>query len=532
LSSVITDPVAQEAQRELARRDPAFMIEMMTAWDERETTGFQFNMSGEGKWGWQAEYYRFLQQHLRTVTLKSRQLGVTWIAAAEGVTVMLLEPGSLGLVYRQKEEESAEVIGRMWVLFNSLPRHMWMGAKVIKPAKGAARTEIELLFPDGRVSRVRAMTSSEAAGHGSTTAWVLSDEHAWNKMAKAAMKAMSAAAGQTGRIRLVSTANGRHNAETGEGNHFHYVWENGEEAGFNKVFLPYTYHPDRPEGWRETAPEALALPEAERFEQYPLTPEEAFTFSQRVFFDKNALLWYSHNGIKEPLYRMDFKRTAPDRAQVLKSPEGIIRVYEEPYADGRYALAADVSTGKGLDYSCAYVVDLGTMGLVAELHAKIDADQLATQLHYLGKYYNTALLAVEDAGGWGEPVIIFLKDGKEGRPPYPAQYRHRQFSRPDNPIHKPFGFPVNAKTRPTVLEGMEQAIREHALPWMTQRLLDECGNFVYQETGTSPRAAEGTHDDCVMACAIVLELYRQRGHFPDRAKRRKPKGPKVLYPWQ
>ena len=106
------------------------------------------------------------------------------------------------------------------------------------------------------------------------------------------------------------------------------------------------------------------------------------------------------------------------------------------------------------------MIDLATMAPVAEVHGKLDPDVYAAQLHFLGRWYGTARIAVESAGGFGEPVTIFLWDGKDGRPAYPRLYRHRQFSRPDQQEHKPFGFPINAKTRPQVIAYLEKSLRE------------------------------------------------------------------------
>jgi hypothetical protein len=86
--------------------------------------------------------------------------------------------------------------------------------------------------------------------------------------------------------------------------------------------------------------------------------------------------------------------------------------------------------------------------LCAEFHGKLDADLFAEQLHYLGRWFNTALLAVETGGGYGEAVLIPLRDGRAGRRPYPKLYRHILSNRPDLPQAKPFGFPMNTKTRP------------------------------------------------------------------------------------
>jgi hypothetical protein len=156
------------------------------------------------------------------------------------------------------------------------------------------------------------------------------------------------------------------------------------------------------------------------------------------------------------------------------------------------------------------------MEFVAEFRGKLDADLFAEQLHFLGRFYNNARVAVEMGGGYGEPVIISLRDGKEGRPPYPRLYRHRQDDRTERVTQKNYGYPINTKTRPLVINQLEKAVRERMLPNLTANLLAECYTFVYQNNLPSPRAADGCHDDCVMSAAIALELYRMYGDHPNR----------------
>jgi hypothetical protein len=60
---------------------------------------------------------------------------------------------------------------------------------------------------------------------------------------------------------------------------------------------------------------------------------------------------------------------------------------------------------------------------------------------------------------------------------------------------------------------------------MTQQLWDECRTFVNRETGTTPRAQDGCNDDCVMACAGALEMYRLFGEHPERPKRKTKRKP-------
>lgn len=520
---------AELARRELERRaclaDPKVLLRRMTAEDERTAEGFRLMAPG---WEWQEELVDWMHANSRTIALKARQLGVTWVGCGYVAWTALYRPGSLCLIYRQKQEEAFENVGRVWTLLNSLPPHLWNGARVELPARGHdASTEIKLKFPGGKTSRVLAMTSASSSGHGKTAAVSLLDEHSRIEQAADISKAVEPAAGSDGKVIIVSTANGRSNPDTGEGNRFHYIWEHAEEMGYAKKFLAWSLHPKRDQEWYEFAPEVRSLQSHERAEQYPANEFEAFTLTNRVYFDPEDLAYYRDH-VAEPLYRASFERVTAQRAALKHRSDGLVHVFAEPVPGHSYAMGADTATGRGRDFSCAGVIDLSNQEHVAEIHGRIDPDLFAYQLHYLGRWYDTALIAPEDAGGWNLPVIAALRDGREGRPPYPKLYRHRLTTRADQQAVKPYGFPMNSKTRPLVLAQLGKAFRERTMPWVSPLLMSEAQSFVHRDKDPSPAAEEGAHDDAVMTWAISHELYRLHGEHPDRRRtepvRRKRRG--------
>lgn len=530
----------RELDRRRALRDPGYLCSFMSAPDERTAEDFTFEhlrdeaAAEASGWGWQRDFMGWIHGCPRCIVLKARQLGATWVVCAYAVWTMLCKPGSLTLMYRQKEEEAVENVIRCWRLLESLPAHLRMGAEVLKPARGHVPNggEIVLRFPGGETSRIVAMSSATASGHGKTAALVVMDEFSRMDNAAEIMKAVQPAAGARGKVVIVSTANGVSDEETGQGNYFHFLYRNAEETGFETRFLAWSLHPDRDAWWYEHDPEVRGLRPHERAEQYPANEDEAFTLTNRVFFDPEDLNWYARHRKARALYRAEFLSVDGRVAKLERRDRGPVSVYAEPAEEHSYAIGADVATGRGLDYSACYVVDLATMALVAEFHARLEADRYAEQLHYLGRWYHTAEIAVEVGGGYGDAVNIALKDGKKGRPPYPRLYRHVMSSRPDRPLAKPYGFPTNAKTRPLIVNQLERALRERLLPALPGGLLAEMQTFVHHDSGTSPAAQQGTRDDRVMAACIALEMYRLRGEHPDARRRgvRRPP-PRSPYPW-
>jgi hypothetical protein len=527
--------LVEENEKVACAEQPAKLLERVKCIDATTGETFTFQLlDPAAPWYWQRAVLDHWTSNEKSLVLKARQLGITWLAAGLGLWTVLFKPGARVLVISINEEEASKVVNRLWDMYQSLPDHLKMGTTVVKPARETRpNLHIELKHPDGRISSVIGLPSTKKAGHGETAALVILDEYARHEYARESWKAVLPTMSHGGRILAISTGNGVSNAATGEGNFFHHLYVNQEQYGINKHFLRWDLHPDRDDSWYANI--AMGMPATDRAEQFPATELEAFILTGTPYFDMDALGWYLEHGVVEPEYRMNFEEVTFDRAKIVKTSHGFTRVFHEPEAGHAYALAADVATGRGADYSSAHVIDLGDMGICAHFHGKLDSDQYAFQLHYLARYYNTAWLAVEMGGGYGEPVVLALRDGREGRPAYPRLYRHRQLDRGDQPEAKPFGFPMNLKTRPTVIEGLGEALRERLFSALDAELLMELQTFVYRTTNPSPRAQEGCNDDRVMSLAIALELYRQRGHHPARDQRRarrvKPER-KPAYPWQ
>jgi hypothetical protein len=557
-----------QAEREIVRRrvfrdkDIPYLISLMSAVDQRTGDRFTFEhikdplepgevwlegnklRARDKNWRWQRWVVDHALTHKRTIHLKGRQIGDTWIHLAVDVAEAIVMPGTTSLLFRQREDEAVDNVRRWWILFNSLPS--WLLEKVPagkkvgpvtinKPQAGKAdrpgRDGVVLKFADGSFSEIVPMTSAASSGHGRSVRRVLGDEAAHIDQLLSIRAAIEPAAGNA-KINLISTANGVSNLETGEGNEFHRLWMTSEEVGYRRVFLPFDLHPDRDESWYEEAPEVLSLPIWKRQEQFPRDEGEAFALSDRCAFDEESIHEYSKKASKL-LRRYDFEPHGTS-ARIAEHDTGRVRVYSEPDASHSYAIGADVATGRGADYSAAYVVDLTNAELVCEYHGKVEADVYARDLHFLGRKYNTARLAIELGGGYGDAVIIALRDGAAGRKAYPKLYRHILSSRPDKPISKPFGFPMSTKTRPLVLNQLERHLRERTWETIPPDLLEEMKVFVHFDHGTSPRARMGNHDDRVMAAAVSMEMYRLYGDIGGkrRTERRPKRKPQSLYPWQ
>ena len=509
----LTPEVAEAIREQLARmrgeiaaasEHPADLLRHTKATDPKTGESFFFHFD-EG-WEWQRDELDSFRQEQLILRLKARQLGESWLGIGYCLWKCLTMSGTRALCVSTNEVEAVKLINRSWDLWENLPDHLRFDATVIKPTKHRPSTIIEWEFPDKKVSSLLAMPSTPRAGHGETATIVFLDEYARHPYAAESWKAFIPVIADGAQMIIVSTANGF-------GNEFYDLWANATERGLTSRFLGADLHPGRDDAWFDQM--RLVLEPADMAEQYPLNAAEAFMGTAGCWFNVDALDYYTKH-LREPKERFNFlvdEKTGM-KATREKRSDGWIRLYDKPKEDREYTVYCDVATGRGKDYTDAVVMDLSDRNIAAELHGKIDPDLAAEQLHFLGRWYNTARIAVEMGGGFGEAVVIPLRDGKKGRRPYPKLYRHIQDDRPDFKQNITFGFPITGKTRPLIINALAEAIREKLLPHIPADTILECKTFVRQETNPSPRAAEGANDDRVMALAGALEMFRRYGHHP------------------
>lgn len=178
---------------------------------------------------------------------------------------------------------------------------------------------------------------------------------------------------------------------------------------------------------------------------------------------------------------------------------GPIQIYQEPAPGSAYVIGADTA-GEGSDFNVGQVIDHITGQQVCTIRGQMDEDLFAKQLYCLGKHYHTALVSVE--ANFSSYPIRELE-----RLRYPRQYVRQAEDSFTHRIRQSYGFKTSSVTRPLVIAGLVEVVREHP-EWLNDRdTLNEMLTFVRNENGR-PEAQEGAHDDCVMSLGIA---YYTRG---------------------
>jgi len=146
------------------------------------------------------------------------------------------------------------------------------------------------------------------------------------------------------------------------------------------------------------------------------------------------------------------------------------------------------------------------MNQVAEYYAKVPTDAFAEAIMYLGNRYNNALVVIEN----NSVGLSCLKDIEY------AEYENVYFSRkgdlkPGKAFNLAFeapsisefvpGFTTSRRTRPLMLQKLEEYIRTRQLTLRSNRILEELKKFIWKNG--KPQAQTGYNDDLVIAAAIA-----------------------------
>jgi hypothetical protein len=249
----------------------------------------------------------------------------------------------------------------------------------------------------------------------------------------------------------------------------------------------------------------------EMFQQeFPAEPEEAFVSTSRSVFHKRILYGLLRRAEEPRLYTFSPSGKPVPAVRVVQHGT-TLRVWEPPRKDGLYVIGCDVAEGleKG-DYSCAQVLDVMNLKLVAQLHGHVDPDMFGRELCMLGKLYNDALLAIEANNHGLTTINTVVREG------YPYVYRRRDYDTVTGEYKEKLGWQTNSKTKPLAIDALNEKLRDGVLVLKCRDTIRECLSFVRDAAGHM--GAEGDmHDDRVMALAIAVKVWEE---VPKHAPRR------------
>lgn len=431
----------------------------------------------------------------QNIVLKARQMGIsTWIAGRFFLKT-ITQPGTLTVEVAHNREAAEQIFRIVHRFYELLPEGLRNG--VLRASRVNTR---QILFPE-LDSEYRVESAADAnAGRGMTIQNLHCSEIArWSGDASETMASLGAALVPNGELVLESTPNGAYG-------YFYDQWQRTEETGMVRHFFPW---------WMELAYVGDTVPETEwtleehaLAERNRLLPEQiGYRRQLRTNFRQMAAQEYAENPetcfLASGNCVFDLDCIAKRTQQVHEPPEtrcnGQLWIWYPPQSRRAYIVGVDpAGGGTDGDYASIQIVEQRSGLQCAELRGHIAPRELAEQCAELAKEYNQALLVVE-RNNHGMAVLAYLSTVER----YPAIYEQ----------HGQVGWLTTAVSRPAMIALLGVTLTTGPEIFSSSRLLAECRTFVRQSDGRTGAAA-GTHDDCVMAMAIALQVRAETTERP------------------
>ena len=241
-------------------------------------------------------------------------------------------------------------------------------------------------------------------------------------------------------------------------------------------------------------------------QEYPATPDEAFIATGQCVFDKKILVLRREQVKKLQWERGRFRIEYDYAGKIAKytwtqDERGPVWIRKHPEANVQYVLGGDTA-GTGSDFFGSHVLDNRTGDQVAKIHHQFGERAYAEQMYCLGFYYNTALIGVETNYSTF-PEVCLEELG------YPRLYVRQRVDTFTGKLVDAFGFETTTKTRPLIIDGLKDVVRQAPETIHDYDTLGEMLTFVYDENW-KPQAEEGKHDDLVMSLAIAHFIRTQQ----------------------
>jgi len=453
----------------------------------------------------------------RDLILKPRQLGFTTLVCGMFFADCLLRPQTTSVIVAHDGDSTERIFRIVKLFWGRLPERAKRRAGEPKYS-----TRRELFWPRNNSWFYVGTAGAKAFGRGMTIQNLHCSEFAFWPRPEEVLGPLTQAVPAGGRVVIESTANGT-------GNYFHDLWVEAKEGRNRYAPHFYTWWQDPAYAMALSAGEDLSALEndeqrlkserglsleqlkwrrakqaelGKRFAQeYPEDDMTCFLARGGCCFDTDALQRIAARIAAGP---------GPGHATGIRLGKqswmvapGRLQLWETPKDDLEYVVGADV--GEGLengDASCAIVLERRSGRQVAELHGQIAPDRFAHLLNALGRWYNRALLAVE-RNNHGHSTLNTLRNVCR----YPALYYHVRYDQGRHG-HPVLGWPTDQATKPILVDDLAAAITQEAIGIESSALVDECLTFVMTESG-SQEAAEGAHDDRVMAAGIAWQARKR-----------------------
>ncbi len=400
---------------------------------------------------YQAKMFNQFEKNRFNVVLACRQSGKSISACGYLLWFALFQPEKTIAVLANKGATAREMLARITIMLENIPFFLQPGCKALN------KSNIDF----SNNSRIIAAATSGQSIRGLSVNLLYLDEFAFVERAAEFYTSTYPviSSGTDTKIIVTSTANGI-------GNTFHKIWE-GAVQGVNEYsYFRVDWHdvPGRDEKWKE---ETINNTSQIQFDQ---------EFGNTFFGTGDTLI--------NAQTLLDLRASYP----VRKLEGGDILIYKEPIKGHDYILVADVSKGRGQDYSSFSLIDISARPFeqVAVYRNNTISPLLFPNIIYkYANVYNKAYCIIE-SNDQGSVVCNGLY--------YDLEYEnmHVESAVKANAI----GIEINRKSKRLGCSALKDLLENNKFKVIDEQTILEISTF--EAKGQTFQASVGNHDDLVM----------------------------------
>lgn len=342
-------------------------------------------------WPGQFDALEAIEENDLTVILKARQLGLTWLALAYLLWLMIFKPIASVMIFSRRDDESKYLLGsdRLKGMFRHLPD--FLKTKTIE-----INSSHEFKLSNGSVARA----FPTSAGDSYTSTAVLIDEADLIEDLGALLKATKPTIDGGGKLIMISRVD-----KAQPESEFKKIYRAAvrKENSWKPIFLGWFVRLNRTVEWYERIKADILSRHGvldELHEQYPATPEEALAPKS---LDKRIPPRHLSKVYEElePL-------SDEDNLDIPSIPG--LNIYALPTSESVYAAGADPAEGNpNSDDSSLSIMNAVTGEEVCQLAGKFDPSTFASYIDEMCRFYNNAPVLPE-RNNHGHAIILWLTD--------------------------------------------------------------------------------------------------------------------------
>ena len=430
----------------LCMKDPVYFIQTYAKIISLDAGLVKFKL-----YPYQKQMFKKFQENRFNVVLACRQSGKSVSACGYLLWSAIFSPEKTVAVLANKGATAREMLARITIMLENIPFFLQPGVKALN------KSNIDF----SNNSRIIAAATTGQSIRGLSVNLLYLDEFAFVERAAEFYTSTYPviSSGSDTKIIVTSTANGI-------GNTFHKIWE-GAIQGVNEYShfrVDWSDVPGRDEKWKE---ETINNTSQIQFDQ---------EFGNTFFGTGNTLV--------NAQTLLDLRAKPPIKVR----EGGDLLVYKEPIKKHEYILVADVSKGRGQDYSTFSLIDINVRPfeqVVVYRNNTISPLLFPNIIYKYANVYNKAYCIVE-SNDQGSVVCNGLY--------YDLEYEnvHVESAVKANAV----GVDINRKTKRLGCSALKDLLENNKLKIVDEQTILEISTF--EAKGQTYQASTGNNDDLVM----------------------------------